>query len=112
VYPVALLTFDIAFTRVDRDHDPTIVEGFLRTVEWPALPHEGEGIDLGNELDPVAIESVGNDFNGYPNVFMGRVVLDDLQAAQLRKLGWRVKPLPFSRRWALTLVTDPPHRRP
>jgi hypothetical protein len=25
-------------------------------------------------------------------------VLDDLQAAQLRKLGWRLRPLPFSRR--------------
>jgi len=26
------------------------------------------------------------------------VVLDDLQAAQLRKLGWRVEPLPFGTR--------------
>ena len=90
-------TFQISFMRVDRDEDPTIVESFFRTVEWPALPRVGEGIELGNDC-PVTTESVGYDFNGYPNVFVGRVVLDDLQAAQLRKLGWRMEPLPFSRR--------------
>lgn len=90
-------TFDISFMRVDRDEDSTILEALFRTVDWPALPREGEGLDLGNDC-PVTIESVGYDFDGYPNVFTGRVVLDDLQAAQLRKLGWRVEPLPFSRR--------------
>ena len=90
-------TFDIAFMRVDRDQDPTVVESFHRTVDWPALPREGEGLDLGSDL-PVPVESVGYDFDGHPTVFVGRVVLDDLQAAQLRKLGWRVSPLPFSRR--------------
>jgi hypothetical protein len=89
--------FDISIIRVDRDQDPTIVDGFFRTVDWPVLPREGEGLDLGNDC-PVTIESIGYDFNGYPNVFVGRVVLDDLQAAQLRKLGWRVEPLPFGRR--------------
>jgi hypothetical protein len=61
------------------------------------LPREGESIDLGNDY-PVTVESVGYGFAGYPTVFAGRVVLDDLQAAQLRKLGWRMKPLPFSPR--------------
>ena len=98
MYPVAVPTFDISFMRVDRDEDPAIVEAFFRTVEWPALPRERESLDIGAGLDPVIVESVGYAFNGYPNVFVGRVVLDDLQAAQLRKLGWRVRPLPFSRR--------------
>ena len=35
--------FDISFMRVDRDEDPTIVESFFRTVDWPVLPREGEG---------------------------------------------------------------------
>ena len=90
-------TFDISFMRVDRDQDPTVVEGFFRAVEWPFLPREGEGLDLGNDC-PITIESVGYGFDGSPNVFVGRVVLDDLLAAQLRKLGWRVAPLPFSTR--------------
>ena len=90
-------TFDITFMRVDRDEDPTIVEGFFRTVDWPVLPREGEGLDIGAELGAVTVESVGFDFEGYPNVVVGRVVLDDLQAAQLRKRGWRVRPLPFGR---------------
>ena len=41
--------FDMSFMRVDRDEDPTIVEGFFRTVDWPALPREGEGLGLGND---------------------------------------------------------------
>jgi len=92
-----MLSFQMSFMHVDRDDGPTVVEGFFRTVDWPALPREDEGIDLGNDC-PVTIETVGYDFNGYPNVFVGRVVLDDLQAAQLKKLGWRVEPLPFGRR--------------
>jgi hypothetical protein len=79
-------TFDITFMRVDRDEDPTIVEGFFRTVDWPVLPREGEGLDIGAGLDPVIVESVGYGFDGYPNVVVGRIVLDDLQAAQLREL--------------------------
>jgi len=89
--------FDISFMRVDRDEDPTTVEGFFRTVDWSALPHEGEGVDLGNNY-PAIVETVGYDFDGYPNLFMGRIVLDDLQAVQLRRLGWRVVALPFGSR--------------
>ena len=80
--------FSISFMRVDRDQDPTVVERFLRTVDWPALPREGEGLDLGNDSS-VPVESIGYGFDGQPTVFVGRVVLDDLQAAQLRKRGWR-----------------------
>ena len=90
--------FDLTFLRVDRDENPTAMEVVSRTVDWPFLPRESEGLDIGAELDPVTVESVGYGFDGNPNVFLGRVVLDDLQAAQLRKLGWRVRPLPFSRR--------------
>lgn len=89
--------FDITFLRVDRDKNPTAMEVLSRAVDWPVVPREGEGLDIGAELDPVTVESVGYGFDGNPNVFLGRVVLDDLQAAQLRKLGWRVSPLPFSR---------------
>jgi len=89
--------FDLTFLRVDRDENPTAMEVVSRTVDWPFLPRESEGLDIGAELDPVTVESVGYGFDGNPNVFLGRVVLDNLQAAQLRKLGWRVSPLPFSR---------------
>jgi len=44
------------------------------------------------------VESVGYNLDGHPTVFVGRVVLDDLQAAQLRKAGWRVRRLPGARR--------------
>jgi hypothetical protein len=98
VYAFVMPTFDIAFMRVDRDKDPTLVERFVRTVDWPVLPREGEGLDISEGLDSVTAESVGFDFDGYPTVFVGRVVLDDLQTVQLRKLGWRVRKLPFGRR--------------
>ena len=75
-----------------------MVEVFFRTVEWPVLPREGDGLEISPEHDSATVESVGYGFDGYPNVLVGRIVLDDLQAAQLRKLGWRVRPLPFSRR--------------
>ena len=87
--------FSISFMRVDRDEDPMTVEGFIREVDWPVLPREGEGIDIGTDT-PATVESVGCDVDGYPNVFHGRLVLDDLRAAQLRKLGWRVRPLPLN----------------
>jgi hypothetical protein len=35
------------------------------------------------------VESVGYGIGGDPLVNLGRVVLDDLQVAQLRKAGWR-----------------------
>jgi hypothetical protein len=90
--------FDITFLRVDRDEEPTVVEGFFRTVDWETLPRENEGLDISEELDAAIVESVGYDFNGYPTVHVGRIVLDDLQVAHLRKVGWRVSKLPFSRR--------------
>ena len=39
--------FNISFMRVDRDEDPTIAESFTRAVDWPLLPREGKGLDLG-----------------------------------------------------------------
>jgi hypothetical protein len=89
--------FSISFMRVDRDEDPTIVESFTRAVDWPLLPREGEGLDLSEEAS-ATVESVGYDIDGYPNVFLGRLVLDDLQVTQLRRLEWRVSPLPFGQR--------------
>jgi hypothetical protein len=85
---------DITFLRLDRDDDPTVVEAFFRSVDWLVMPREGEGLEIHPEQDPVTVESVGYGFDGYPTVMVGRVVLDDLQAAQLRKVGWRVVPLP------------------
>ena len=91
------MPFHMSFMRVDRDEQPAVVESFHRTVDWSLLPRVEEAVDLGNNY-PVPVESVGYDFDGYPNVFMGRIVLDDLQAAQLRKLGWRMVALPFGSR--------------
>jgi len=90
----AMPAFDISFMHVDRDDDPTVVEGFFRTGDWPALPREGEGLDLAKGLDPQMVESVRYDLDGHPTVFVGRVVLDDLEAQLLRKAGRRVTPLP------------------
>ena len=77
-----LMTFHLSFMRIDRDEQPTVVESFHRTVDWSLLPRVEEAVDLGNNY-PVPVESVGYDFDGAANVFMGRIVLDDLQAAQL-----------------------------
>jgi len=90
--------FDITFLRFDRDDDPTAVEAFFRTVDWPVMPREGEGLAISEGFDAATVESLGYDFNGYPTVHVGRIVLDDLQAAQLRKVGWRVRRLSFGRR--------------
>lgn len=91
-------TFDITFLRVGRDEHPTLVEDFFPTVDWPVLARADEGFDISEELDAVTVERVGFDFDGYPTEVLGRVVLDDLPVARLRKPGWRVRPLPFSRR--------------
>ena len=85
---VAMPLFDITFLRVDRDKNPTAMEALFLTVEWPVMPREGEGVDVTEDLAQ-AVESVGYGLDGHPTVFIGRVVLDDLQAAQLRKVGWR-----------------------
>jgi hypothetical protein len=75
--------------------------GSTRPREAPQLaapPREAEGLDISADLEPVTVESVGYDFDDHPTVFVGRVVLDDLQVLQLRKLGWRVRALLGSRR--------------
>jgi len=81
-------SFDITCLRVDRDENPTVIEALFLTVSWPVMPREGEGVDVTEDLAQ-AVESVGYGLDGHPTVFIGRVVLDDLQAAQLRKVGWR-----------------------
>ena len=72
--------------RLDREEDPTVAKAFLHSVDWPSLPRVGEGHDIGRN-NPQTIESVGHDFDGDVNVFLGSIMLDDLQAAQLRKPG-------------------------
>ena len=86
-------TFDFALLRVDRDEDPTVVECLFRTVKWPVIPREGEGVDIADDFEAQVVESVGYNLDGHATVFVGRVVLDDLQAAQLRKAGWRASRL-------------------
>lgn len=93
VYALAMPTFDFALLRVDRDEDPTVVEGFFRTVEWPAIPREDESVEIADNLEPQTVESVGYNLDGFATVVVGRAVLDDLQAVQLRKAGWRVSRL-------------------
>ena len=93
VYALAMPAFAFALMRVDRDEDPTVADGYFRAVDWPAIPREGEGVEIADGLDAQTVESVGYDLDGHPTVFLGRVVLDDLQAAQLRKAGWRASRL-------------------
>ena len=63
-------------------------------LDWPCLPREGEGLDIAEDLDPVTVESVGCDLDGHLTVYVGRVALDDIQVAQLRKAGWRMTRIP------------------
>ena len=90
VYALAMPAFDFALVRVDRDEDPTVVEGYFRTVDWAVVPREGEGVEIADDLEAQTVASVGYDLDGYATVVVGRMVLDDLQAVQLRKAGWRV----------------------
>lgn len=93
VYAVAMPVFDITLLRVDRDENPTVIEALFRTVDWPFMPREGEGVEIFEDFEAQTVESVGCGVNGDPLVHLGRVVLDDLQVAQLRKAGWRVSPI-------------------
>ena len=93
MYALAVPTFDFALLRVDRGEDPTVVECLFRTAEWLVIPREGEGVDIADDFEAQVVESVGYNLDGYATVVVGRVVLDDLQAAQLRKAGWRVSRL-------------------
>jgi hypothetical protein len=86
--------FLITLLRVDRDHNPTAMEVLSRTVDWPVVPRESEGVEVTEGLDAQTVESVGYDLDGMPGVHLGRVVLDDLEVAQLRKVGWRVAQVP------------------
>jgi len=86
--------FLITIFRVDRDDSPTAMEVLSRAVDWPLVPREGEGVEVAEGLDAQTVESVGYDLDGHPTVHVDRVVLDDLQMKQLRKVGWRVVPFP------------------
>ena len=81
--------FDITFLRVDRDESPTVMGALFRTVDWPVMPREGESVEIFEEFEAQTVESVAYGIEGDPLVNLGRVVLDDLQVAQLRKAGWR-----------------------
>lgn len=85
--------FDITLLRRDRDEHPTVIEALFLTVDWPFLPREGEGVEVHEEFEALTVESVGYGVNGDALVHLGRVVLDDLQVAQLRKAGWRASPV-------------------
>jgi len=59
------------------------------TVDWPYMPREGEGLDVTADL-AMTVDSVGYDLDGHnPTVFVGHVMLDDIQMAELRRRGWR-----------------------
>lgn len=56
---------------------------------WLCLPREGEGLDIAGDLDPATVESVGGDLDRRPTVYVWRVAADDIQVAQLRRVGRR-----------------------
>ena len=70
------------------------MEALFLTVDWPVMPREGEGVEILEDFKAQEVESVGHGVDGHPLVHLGRVVLDDLQVAQLRKTGWRGGPFP------------------
>ena len=86
--------FDISLLRVDRDESPTAMEALFRTVDWAFIPREGEGVEILEDFEAQTVESVGYGVDGSPLVQLGRVVLDDLQLIQLRKMGWRAEAFP------------------
>jgi hypothetical protein len=85
---------DISLLRVDRDENPTAMDVLSRTVDWPLVPREGEGVEILEGFEAQTVESVGYGVDGSPLVHLGRVVLDDLQVLQLRKAGWQAAALP------------------
>jgi hypothetical protein len=54
----------------------------------------GEGVEILEDFEAQIVASVGYGVPGSPLVDLGRVVLDDLQVAQLRKAVWRVVAFP------------------
>jgi hypothetical protein len=86
---------DISHLRVDRAEAPTVLDALFLKVDWPLfLPREGEGVEILEDFEAQTVESVGYDADGSPLVHLGRVVLDDLQVKQLRKMGWRAEAFP------------------
>jgi hypothetical protein len=90
--------FDFSLLRVDRDVSPPICEALLLTVDWPFIPREGEGVEILEDFEAQTVDSVGYGADGSPLVHLGRVVLDDLQVRQMRKVGWRVEAVPVGGR--------------
>ena len=86
--------FEISLLRGDRAADPTLLEALFLTVNWPFLPREGEGVEILEDYEAQTVDSVGYGADGSPLVHLGRVVLDDLQVKQLRKMGWRAEAFP------------------
>jgi hypothetical protein len=84
--------FDITLLRIDCDASPTVIEALFKTVDWPFLPREGEGVEIFEDFEAQTVDSVGQGADGSALVHLGRGVLDDLQVAQLRKAGWRATP--------------------
>jgi hypothetical protein len=89
VWPLAMPAFLFTMLRVDRDESPTSMDLLSRTVDWPVVPREGEGVEIVEDLEVQTVEIVGYCVDGHPLIRLGRVLLDDLQVAQLRKAGWR-----------------------
>ena len=58
------------------------------------MPREGEAAEILEDFEAQTVESVGYGIDGHPLVHLGRVVLDDLQVKQLRKMGWRAEVFP------------------
>ncbi len=85
--------FQLSFIRADRDNDPTVMEALFLTVDRPFLPREGEGVEILEDYEAQTVDSVGYGADGSVLVHLGRVVLDDLQVKQLRKMGWRADAL-------------------
>jgi hypothetical protein len=86
--------FDLSLLRIDRAALPSVQEALFLAVDWPFLPREGEGVEILEDFDAQVVDSVGYGVDGSALVHLGRVVLDDLQVKQLRRVGWRVEGLP------------------
>jgi hypothetical protein len=86
--------FALSLLRSDRPEAPTVLEAFFLTVDWSFLPREGEGVEILEDYEAQMVDSVGYGADGSPLVHLGRVVLDDLQVKQLRKMGWHPAAVP------------------
>ena len=89
-----MTAFGLSLQRIDRDENPTTMEALFLTVDWPFLPREGEGVEILEDWEAQTVDSVGCGADGSPLVHLGRVVLDDLQVKQMRKMVWRTEAFP------------------